>query len=364
MKKKILLYIYNLKPGGAEGVFVKIANYLYSDGYDVKVALTKKEGQLIDNLNRNIEIIDLRSSHIIFSIFPLVKYLYKWKPDYILSTLKENNAIAILSSIVFFKRCKVYIREANTLSAELKQGNYINRIVKKSLVIITYPFADKIVVLSNNMKEDLSKTVRFINQGNVSVIYNPVNREEVIYMSKENINEHLFDNNYPILCSAARVVPHKGYVTIIKALGILKKKGIKFNFIALGDGPDINKLKLLSKELGLDNNVRFLGYVRNPFKYITISKVFILASEYEGMPNSLIQAMSLGVPVISSDSPGASSEVLCNGVLGGLFSVGNEKELSNLILEKLLNGQEIYNFKLERFDEDKILKKYSELFSD
>ncbi|WP_227000366.1 glycosyltransferase [Photobacterium damselae] len=354
--------MYNLKPGGAEGVFVKIANHLYNSGFDVTFVLVQKEGVLLDKVDNNIDIINLNSKHILLSIIPLIKIINTVKPDYILSTLKENNAIAIISNFLSRKKAKVFIREANTLSAELTQGGLLNRIIKKYLVKFTYPHADKIIALSNSMKYDILNFIRS-EEKSISVIYNPINQDEIKLLAQENINEQLFDNEYPIICTSARVVPHKGHKVIISAIELLKAKDRNVNLLCLGDGPDIVSLSEVVNSLGLEKNIKFIGYVSNPFKYIANSSIFVLASEYEGMPNSLIQAMSLNIPVIASDSPGACSEVLMNGKIGKLFPVGDYKKLAQLIDDTIDNRLKI-NYKLERFNEIKILEQYRNLFDD
>jgi glycosyltransferase involved in cell wall biosynthesis len=87
----------------------------------------------------------------------------------------------------------------------------------------------------------------------------------------------------------------------------------------------------------MDNQIILLGYQSNPWKYLTNSDLFILSSKWEGFGNVIVEAMLLGIPVISSDCPSGPSEILEQGKLGDLFNVGDHARLATLIEEKLNN---------------------------
>ena len=91
------------------------------------------------------------------------------------------------------------------------------------------------------------------------------------------------------------------------------------------------------KDNKMDNEILLLGYQSNPWKYLTNSDLFILSSKWEGFGKVIVEAMLLGIPVISSDCPSGPSEILEQGRLGDLFNVGDHARLATLIVEKLNN---------------------------
>ena len=99
----------------------------------------------------------------------------------------------------------------------------------------------------------------------------------------------------------------------------------------LGSGPTKNKIGLLIEKLKLRKNIKILPFQKNPFSFIKKSQIFILSSKYEGLPNSLLEAIALKKPVISSNCPTGPSEILDKGKGGHLFAVGDYKSLANKI---------------------------------
>ncbi|NQX89621.1 MAG: glycosyltransferase, partial [Halioglobus sp.] len=95
------------------------------------------------------------------------------------------------------------------------------------------------------------------------------------------------------------------------------------------------ELQSLAETLGIANDVAMPGFVDTPFQYMSRSSVFALSSAYEGLPGVLIQAMACGCPVISTDCPGGSTEILTDGEYGTLTRRGDEQDMAHAILASL-----------------------------
>ena len=114
----------------------------------------------------------------------------------------------------------------------------------------------------------------------------------------------------------------------------------------------------------MKNNVQLVNFTKNPFNLIRSSDLFILTSLYEGLPNVLLEALTLKKFIISTDCPTGPKEILLNGKAGNLFKPGDYKQLSKLIINYKNNKvKELTKVKfgyknLDRFDFDKNLKKY------
>ena len=105
----------------------------------------------------------------------------------------------------------------------------------------------------------------------------------------------------------------------------------------MGEGSEREKLEALVKELGLDGDVWMPGFVDNPFKFMKRATVFALSSKFEGAPLVLAEALSLGVPVVSTDCPSGPREILEGGKWGKLVPVGDHEKLAEAILETIEN---------------------------
>jgi glycosyltransferase involved in cell wall biosynthesis len=140
----------------------------------------------------------------------------------------------------------------------------------------------------------------------------------------------------PILVSVGRLTKQKGYPYLIRAFSLVKQT-LPCRLLIIGSGEDEGTLLQAVNELGLWNDIEFLGFQRNPFKYMARSDLFILASLYEGFGNVIVEAMTLGLPVISTDCQSGPSEIIENKKNGVLVPVKDEKAMAEAILDVLTN---------------------------
>ena len=157
-------------------------------------------------------------------------------------------------------------------------------------------------------------------------------------------------------------------MTLLKSLKILKFKfKVNFRLCLIGMGYNFNLLSNYIKNNNLQKNIKLVGYKKDAFEYINCSDLLVHTSRYEGLPNVLIEAQSLCIPIISSNCPSGPKEILKNGKLGELFKVGDHKDLCKKIFEysknkKKLKKKSILAKKyLYRYDYNKNLKKYEKI---
>ena len=149
----------------------------------------------------------------------------------------------------------------------------------------------------------------------------------------------------------------------MKAANILKKN-IKFKLLIIGRGKNKKKLNDYINKNNLKKFIKIINYQKNPFPYLRKCNLFILTSKYEGLPNVLLEALTLKKFIISSNCPTGPSEILDNGKNGLLFKVGDYKELAKKITffhsnkKACLKMTLIGNKRLKRFDYNLNLIKY------
>jgi glycosyltransferase involved in cell wall biosynthesis len=129
--------------------------------------------------------------------------------------------------------------------------------------------------------------------------------------------------------AAGRLVPQKGFDLLLRAVARLHRSSFPVQVAILGQGPDEPALRELAGKLGIAGQVRWLGYQANPFAVLRTADVFVLSSRFEGMPNSLIEAIACRVPVVAADCPTGPREILENGCLGSLVAVEDVDALAN-----------------------------------
>ena len=157
--------------------------------------------------------------------------------------------------------------------------------------------ADKVMVNSFDFKKTMKKKFGI----NSTVIYNPLNKNEIIIKSKHKI-KNVFPKKSLKIINIGRYVDQKDQITLLKSLAMLKDK-IDFYLIFLGRGILKNKLEKYSKLNNIKNKVKFINFKKNPYPYIKQADIFILTSKYEGLPNVLLEAITLKKFIISSNCP-------------------------------------------------------------
>ena len=359
-----------MKGGGAEKVLFKLLNYIAKsqNKYDIHLLLVKKEGSLLEGLNKNIKIFDFNKNHVKNSLFDIIYYLRIQKPDYFISSLDYMSLISSLAYKISNSNSDFLIWEHNNLSIHSKKTISKSLFLNKILIKIFYSFSKKIIAVSNGVKDDLIANFNF-SSSKVVTIYNPAFDSGIILSSREDCDDFLkIDNNYII--AVGRLAKQKNYPNLIKAFKILKthdnNKDIKL--VILGEGPERQNITELIESLNLMDEIFLLGHKSNPFPLIKNASIFVLSSNNEGFGLVLIEALALKKQIVSTDCPSGPSEILKDGKFGKLVPVNNAVKLSEGLLA-ILNGEIFFEKRslLERaqsFTVENCFKEFSNLLNE
>ena len=346
--------------GGVEKNFFLITNYLSTKFKDISViSLSKSYRKKLSpkikfiTFKTNLSSIIGRRTKFIISLFLLFKTILFNRS----STVFCFQGLAYCTILCKLLSTKIIIRSNSSPSGWSK--NYIKKILYKKI----YNMADKIIVNSEDFKKELK--IKF-DINSVS-IYNPLNKKEIIKNSKRKININFFKKNSFKIISVARFTDQKDHLCLVKSINSIKNKYKNIKVLLIGSGDKKRKIQNLIKELKLEKIIKIVNYKKNPYPYIKKADLFVLSSNFEGLPNVLLEAITLNTFVISSNCPTGPSEILDKGKGGLLFKVGNYNELSKKIIfsmynKKICNKKLLFAKKrLERFNFYKNLLKYKKI---
>ena len=353
-EKNIIFFCPSMEEGGVEKNLITICNgmsnnqkiSLITANKDKKVFFKKK----VKFITANTNFFNKKSRFIksIFCAYLLLKN-YNSKKTTIVSF--QSNILAIVMSKIL--NYKVIIRSNQS------PNNYANNIFKRKIMSFFFKKADKIIVNSDDFRKEFKK---FFNL-NAFSIYNLIeSRSKLESLSSMKIKNNFFSNSKKVLniLSVGRLVVQKNQITILKALNLIKNKK-KFRFCLVGKGDEYNNLKIFINENKLNDQIKIINFKKNIYPYYHKADLFILSSLYEGLPNTLIEALTLGVPIISSDCKTGPQEIL-NKKHGVLFKIKDYKTLSRLILKSKKKTKVRYVNDM-RFDFNHNLKKYENLIT-
>ena len=344
---RIAILIPSLEKGGIERSISRISKGLLDLGWQVDLLIDKSSLEAESYFDQRINFIKLKAGHfdqnknLFFSLLKnIILFIkirtYIKRSDTKIILAAKNIPLGIILKLSKRNRLKIIIREAvNPITTLQLQRNLITRTILKWIKKLSYPYANKIIAISNGVKHSLVKDIG-VDHEKITVVYNPSSDPNIIKFSKEFVPEEFSKSNIPTLISIGRLVPQKDYMTLLKAFNA-SLNFFKSRLIIIGEGQERSLIEKYIKDNKMDNQIILLGYQSNPWKYLTNSDLFILSSKWEGFGNVIVEAMLLGIPVISSDCPSGPSEILEQGKLGDLFNVGDHARLATLIEEKLNN---------------------------
>lgn len=309
MKKnnEIFVFLESLEGGGAEQVLLTLINSFVEKGYEVEVVLCRSGGVYQKQLSSTVHLVELRVTSLYYALPKLVKYLKKTKPHVLLTTLNLASMVALIARRLARTNTRVVIRVANTVSLQPK--SWLKNKIDHQLQRLIYPWADKIVAVSDGVADDLAFHIG-IRRERIITIYNPVITPRLKELSIIELNHPWFlPNHPPVILGVGRLEVLKDFGTLIRAFAKLVREW-PARLLILGEGNQRIQLESLVAELCLCDKVSMPGFVENPFQYMKNAQVFVLSSISEGLPGALIQALACGCPVVSTNCPTGPMEIL------------------------------------------------------
>ncbi len=360
---RIALFLGYLGGGGADQVMLNLARGLVDRNFEVDLVLGHAWGPHLWKIPSQVRVVDLKAPQVIPSVFALAEYLRREQPTVLLSALHYANEVAIWAKRLSGASTPIIVAEHNTLSQAISNQKGIRKRLIPFFVKHFYPWADKVVTVSHGAAADLAAIGGF-PQERVQVIYNPVITPELLEMSREPVEHPWFKpGEPPVILGVGKLEAQKDFPTLIRAFAQVRQLR-PCRLVILGWGPDRPQLESLVKELGVQDDVDLPGYIENPYAYMRRAAVFALSSAWEGLPTVLIEAMAVGIPVVSTDCKSGPEEILDHGNYGILTSVGDSSALAEAVLA-VLSGkvQAVDPSWLEQFTLESATQQYLNTFA-
>ncbi len=348
---KVLMFINSLGGGGAERIVATLSKEMVKvEGVTVDL-ITLYPGSAFDlGGDKNIQVHQLLNKKInrfvdlplmIFHAFFLLKKLGINKYDLVFSHLPLADFVC---SIVAGKN--QYIVFHSTFS-KIFLG------LKQRLAKLLYR-NKRIICVSQGVKDDLLSIG--VTPVFSKVIYNPFVFSEIKALSNIKINLP-FDGDYII--TAGRLCREKRFDNLIEALSHLKQD---VKLVILGEGGELKKLQEIALDFGVSDRVIFAGWQSNPFAWIKEARLYVLSSDFEGLPTALIESAICGVNSVSTDCPSGPREILIGEHSQYLCEPANP-ELLAVTIDKALTASflDTESLKLERFESSVVVKEYLDL---
>jgi len=313
---KLIILIMSMGGGGTERVASELSLNLCSSIQRRIVTMTNEISYSSNmppismNINLNNGVISIFYATVV-GIIKYRKIIKSYKPDVSMSFFTLNNFINILSNIGN-KKIKVIVSVHNVLS--MKFHNSFKDKLTKFLIKILYNKANIVIAVSRGVREELIRDFQ-IEPEKIRLLYNPVDIKKIQCLANEKVNDEWFNDDVPILINMGRIAEQKGQWYLIRVFSKVREKK-ECRLVIRGNGELKPYLEKLVRDLDLINDVKFLGWQDNPFKYISKASIFVFPSLWESWGLAIIEAMVCGCPVIATDCKYGPSEILGDGKFG------------------------------------------------
>lgn len=335
--KKILLMVDNLDEGGVSKVLFDLLDNIDKEKYDITVMALYNNGIYKDKIKSYGRYIycfnppNEKDNSIKGTLYRkywggMLKlpesFMYKWfvKEKYDIEIAFIHGwSTKFISASNNKKSKKIAWVHADLVTWNKVDGVFKNLDHHKN----AYSKFNEVVCVSKTVKDGIEKKY---GVKNAKVIYNPINREKILNLSNEKIEDIKFTSKFKLI-SVGRLAEEKGYDRLLRVFKQLDDEGFDLELTIIGSGEKYNELNDYIEENNLKDKVFLLGYRENPYKYVKNSDLFVCSSLSEGFSLVIGEAMAIGVPVVSVKCQGAN-EVLGFGEYGMLVN-NDENSLCN-----------------------------------
>lgn len=360
MAKKISFIIARHHGSGVPLAQIRLAKALRRHGYQVEFVIGFVPDDLLVPVIEGIRVINLNVSRTYKLIFPIISHIKEFQPDVIFTAEDHLNAVVAFAAILAFSKVKI------SASSRLTPYRvYPNKVFAKSWImkwsnILVRKRIDALVCVSKDMAEQYRE---LLGSPRYQCIYNLIVDADFPQKMHESVNDDwMTDNAIPVVIAAGTLNRRKGFSDLILAIKIVTQS-LNARLVILGEGPRRRELQDLIEKEGLVETVRLLGFQDNAIKYFSRSKVFVLSSYAEGLPNVLVEAIASGCTPVSTDCPTGPREVLQDGRFGYLVPMHDPQSMAVAIKRALENPISLESIKeiVGPFTEEAVIRKHQDV---
>jgi glycosyltransferase involved in cell wall biosynthesis len=303
-------------------------------GFRIDLLQVRDHGPYLESLPPNVQRIDLGQRHTYACLPALTRYLRIHQPTLLLSDKDRVNRTALLARWWSRLSTPLYFRLGTTVSINLASRGLFERWLQRNSIGKLYRFTARVLVPSQGVKEDLS-TYTGLAPEKIRVVPSPGIPDD-LFDCEPPVPDHPWfrEHQLPIILGVGELGARKDYPTLLRAFARLRSRQ-PCRLVIVGRGKQRERLLALADELGIRDDLDLPGFVEDPYTFMAHADLFAFSSRWEGLGLVLVEALSLGTNVVSSDCPSGPSEILQGGRYGRLFPVGDDAAMSDAMQRAL-----------------------------
>jgi glycosyltransferase involved in cell wall biosynthesis len=336
----IAFFLPDLEAGGAERSIVALANRIAAEGLNVSLILINGKGPFLDEVSPEVHTENLSAAGRtgkIGAVLRLASYLKENRPRSIMSCLDLPNVQLVAAARIARYKGLVAIGQRAMIEPVYKRFGFIRKTTYLSAMRLAYPRADIVICNSSAAADEVCALFR-IDPDRVVSIHNSVDCERIQRLANAELCDRwCLAQDTPLIVSVGSITHLKDRSTLIKAFALVNmRRAARLAIVGASYEPEEHlKVVNLILELGLSEQVRLCGFDPNPFRWMRNAAVLVSSSLTEGCPNQLLEGLALGIPIVATDCPGGTAELLEYGKWGRLVPVADSQRMAEAILATL-----------------------------
>ncbi len=291
------------------------------------------------------------------SVHILNRYLREARPDVLVSALRVADAAAVCAAQLTDRAVPAVVTVHTNVAA-----SYVPEWLAAARTL--YPLADAVVAVSRGVGESVRRSLG-VDAERIHAIYNPIPADSIWRLAQQEVTHPWFaDGEPPVILSVGREAPLKDHPTLVEAFGLARRE-VNARLVILGklSAPYRQRLQSLARGHGVEEDLGFVDFDENPYRYMRRAGLLALSSRWEGLPTVVLEALACGTPVVSTDAPYGPREIL--GGWGELPPVGDAPALARALVATLRGArptEEALRARAADFSDDKAADAYEALF--
>ena len=286
----------------------------------------------------------------------ILQLVWRVKPAVILSGMAHLSLLVLLLRPLLPRRLRILVRQNGTLAASLAAGNHPR--LSRALFRQAYRRANMVICQTRSMADELQSEL-CIERERLVVLPNPVDISGIRVLATQHDQASRFRGTR--LLSVARLSPEKGIDLLLDAFARIKERFPTVELQVAGTGPRESALKSHCKQLGIGEDVEFLGHIESPAQLFRDASIFVLSSRHEGLPNALLEAAAAGLPIVATPASCGVTDLLQDKPGVWLASDVSAAALADALsdaLAYLQPGQRFQHAWIDNFDQKVAIRAY------
>lgn len=329
---RISLLLPDLRGGGVERISLVLAREFARLGHTAEFVLMQATGEFLPEAQRDFAVFDLATPRARNVAPALAAYLRQRRPDALIAAMWPLTVIAPLAARMAGFRGKVLVSEHAMLSQQYAPRGGLHRFALRTPTFAGYRLASARVGVSHGTCADMASLSGMAPDRFVT-IHNPVRPASRPAPDDLNAAHSLWGTDGPRILTVGNLKPVKNHPLLLRAFAAMARPDARL--MLLGQGANEAALRALASDLRIADRVIFAGFHPDPSPCYATADLFALSSDHEGFGNVIVEALSFGLPVVSTDCPSGPAEILQGGRFGRLVPVGDAHALARAMEEAL-----------------------------